>query len=289
MYVIECKSDNGKSITFGMPPGPVIAKASGLTENSVRFAKSQGVTQIGTSVQAQSVEDRPIIINGVLVGESKDLRKQLIDTIVPQVPVTLVFNHKLEIKVLPQITPLVEQKPFNAAFQLTFLAPYPYWRTIEKTVVDLAGMVGMFSFPINYGDPPTHMFGKRAESFFKNVENKGNVAAPFIVRFIAQTTTSDPEITKVDTLESLRILKTMQAGEIITIDMTQDPMRVESMYQGKTIDVFNYFDIDSDVFMLDVGDNIIRFDAGSNREGLDCRITVQPAFSGAYGDDSTYF
>lgn len=257
------------------------------------MAESQGVAQIGSTVQGQAVQAKDIIISGEISGPSTMYRKALVDTIVPLVPGRLIYDNHLYIDVFPRITPVVEQYPTNAKFQFTVRAPYPYWRELEETSTNVAGLEPMFKFPINYGDtyfenPKTHMFGKRIQTYFTNVINKGNVSAPFSVVFIAKTALSNPYITKVSTLEFIKINKAMVAGERITVDMTGSSLKVTTSIQGVESNAMQYFNIDSTLFELDIGDNLIRYDSDVNREGLDCRITFSPTWSGAYGDDKTY-
>ena len=294
MYNLKYISQNGKRLNFSFVNNLVITSISGLTENTVDLAETQGVAQIGTSIQGKSVQGKNIVINGEIIGMSRFLREQLLDTITPLESGMLIFNNRLELGVEPVITPYVENYPSNAKFQFTVRAAYPYWRSIEQISTDVAGLEAMFKFPINYGDtgheehPKQHIFGKRISNFFVNVENKGNVPAPFKVMFIAKTQLSNPSITKVSTLEFIKIKKDMISGERIEIDMMGDLPKLTSYKIGSEEDVFRYFDIDSTLFELDVGDNLIRYDADSNRNGLDVRITRADTWSAPYGDDETY-
>ena len=287
-------SDNGKIINFSPLTGYIITNAQGLTANVIDMATSQGVTQIGTTVQGESVQDKTLVFEGALMGRATGMRKHMLDTIVPIVGGTLIFDNRLEMRVRPQITPDIERYADNPRFQFTVRASYPYWRAIEQTVVDVAGMEPRFKFPINYGDtyfenPLTHMFGERTQSYFRNVINTGNVAAPFRVLFFANTALSTPDITLVnDELPFLRINKNMVAGERIIIDMLGDSIKVTNDVFGMISNAFPYFDIDSTPFKLEPGDNLIRYDAVSNRDGLDVRLNFPPTFSAAYGDDETF-
>ena len=293
MYNLKYLSDNGKMINFSIHTGFVISNTRGLTANVVEISTTQGFTQIGVTAQSEDVQGKPISVEGVLMGKAADKRKQMLDTIVPQVGGTLVFDNRLEIRVIPQITPDIKWDTVNALYQFTVFAAYPYLRAIERITMSIAGMEPRFRFPINYDDtyfddPLTHMFGERIQTFFKNVVNTGNVAAPFRVLFFAKTALSNPEIMLMnDSLPFLRINKNMTAGERISIDMLDDNITVTSDALGEVTNAFQYFDIDSTPFKLEAGDNLIRYDAASNRDGLDCRITFPPTFSAAYGDDKT--
>ncbi|MDL2253827.1 phage tail family protein [Ruminococcaceae bacterium OttesenSCG-928-I18] len=286
-YDLKAYADNGKNLEFSWDSGLVISDISGLTSVVVNMATSQGVTQVGTSIQDESVNGKDLVIKGTLVGDSALSRKQLIDTFVPEVPVTLVYNNELELRVKPKVTPDVSRHESNAKFQVTVYAAYPYWSKMDKIIINVGGLEPMFSFPINYGetdleDPKTHMFGRRIQSFFVNAENQGNVSAPFDLIFYAKTQVSNPSLTKVDTGEVIKINRNMVAGEKVSVYMTEDQPRVTSTIGGSEIDIFNDLDYYSTLFELDVGDNLVRYDATVNRDNLDCLLVPMAAFSGAY-------
>lgn len=294
MYNLKYVSQNGKSLNFSFKDSLVITSISGLTENVIELAETQGVAQIGTSIQGKSVQGKDIVINGEIVGIARFKRQELLDTITPLESGFLIYNNKLELGVEPVVTPYVENYADNAKFQFTLRASYPYWRSIKQIITDVAGLEPKFKFPVNYGDtgnegrPKQHIFGQRISNFFVNVENRGNVPAPFKVMFIAKTALSNPSITKVSTLEFIKIRKNMISGERIEVDMMGDLPKLTSYKIGSEEDVFRYFDIDSTLFELDVGDNLIRYDADSNRNGLDVKITRADTWSAPYGDDKTY-
>ena len=294
MYNIKYISNNGKNLNFSLSNNLAITSISGLTENTIELAETQGVAQIGSSIQGKSVQGKDIVINGEIIGTARFLRGQLLDTITPLEGGTLIFNNILELGVEPIMTPYVENYAENSKFQFTLRASYPYWRSIKQIITDVAGLEPKFKFPIDYGNtgneghPREHIFGQRISNFFVNVENKGNVPAPFKVMFIAKTQLSNPSITKVSTLEFIKIQKAMISGERIEVDMMGDLPKLTSYKIGSEEDVFRYFDIDSTLFELDVGDNLIRYDADSNRNGLDVKITRADTWSAPYGDDKTY-
>lgn len=301
IYNLKCKSNTGFELNFTIPTREnpncfVITDSKGLTENTITLATTQGVGQIGTTVQGQAVQGKPIVIEGVIVGEVATNRKLMLDTIVPLAELTLIFDNWLQIRAYAQSTPDIERKPHNANYQFTVYCPYPYWRTLQTILTDIAGLIPRFKFPINYyntyfENPLIHMFGQRIQTFFVNVYNDGNVPAPFSVTFIAKTELSNPMITLVEQPVSTKFIvveKDMVAGEIVTVDMTGDSIEATSRIGDTETDIFAYLGMDSTYFDLAVGDNLIRYDASSNREGLECRISRYTAYAGAFGNDATF-
>ena len=64
----------------------------------------------------------------------------------------------------------------------------------------------------------------------------------------------------------------MQAGEEITITTGIANKRVVSYLNGVTTNIFNELDIHSTFMWLDIGDNIIRYDAEELLEQLEVHL-----------------
>lgn len=306
MYNLKYISDRGKEINFTPLNNFFITSTKGLDQININTAESQGVAQIGSSIQGEAVQPKDIVIEGEIAGRATEHRQLLYDALIPLSNGTLIFNNKFKLYVKPKITPTVQQYPYNCKFQFTLRAPYPYWQALEEEIEDVAGLKARFYFPINYGDtyfeePLTHMFGERENAAYINKVNTGNVPAPFKVIFIAKVAIANPYILKIETQEYIKIDKSMLAGEVIEIDMRNGGVKVLQTNTGEEIDLINYFDINSTLFELDPGDNLIGYGTianknddvianhgTANRSGLDCKIIMPPTWNSPYGDDKTY-
>jgi len=286
MYNLRYISDNGNEINFNIANNWAITKVDGLTSVSVSFSTSQGFGQVGTTIQGESIEDKSILIEGTMLGQSTEMREQLLKTVVPGVGGRLTFDNKWFVDVRVKTSPDIERKKYNSEFQFKFLAAYPYWRLLEQTSTMLSGIESKFRFPVNYSTP--HTFGVRKAEAYKDAYNSGSVPIPFKILFYAKTTVTNPQIINVKTLKFIRIEKTMTAGEIITIDMTTTPVSITSTISNVTSNAVKYFDIDSTFFKLELGENLITSDADVNESGLYCTIIYNIATAGAYGNDDTY-
>lgn len=284
-YDLKIISDNGNMIDFGIEHNIVISDIQGLTAINVNIVTSQGISQIGTSVQDQTVDSKPFIINGEILGLSVDYRKKLIDTIVPMVGVTIIYDNKFEMYAYPQITPDISRHKYNAKFQFTLYAAYPYWRNIETIQVPLSGIDKKFKFPMTFTSTVYFTLGERIVSEFINVRNNGNVSIPFDIIFYTKTKAANPMVSKVTTREFIRIEKEMVADEKIKMTMVGENITITSTSGGMTRDIFGSLDIDSTLFELDIGDNLLKFDAELNRNSIDCFVNTQEAYSGAWGND----
>lgn len=273
---IKLVSSNGYAVEFGLKSKIVISSinVSGLPLGMVM---SQGVGQIGTTIQATTIPHKDILVTGQIIGDSKGYKKQLANAIVPNVGCKLIWNEKWEIVGLPITLLKIDSYVRDSKFSFTLRAAYPYWQSVKMQQSSIVGMEAMFMFPWDSGIE--HMYGKRTETLFASVVNGGNVPTNFILTFMAQTTLTNPEITLIETMEKIKINKTMNAGEVITIDMTKSPMSVISSTDGN---IFGLLDLDSVPFMLEVGENIIKYDAEVNRDGLESFLTFSASLTMPY-------
>jgi len=287
MYNLKYESSNGKSINFSPLEHIILTKVDGLTQVNTELSTSQGMNQIGTTIQGRSVKDKLITIEGTFIGASSALRRRLIDTLVPLTSGVLIYDNKWKIEVEPENTADISRDSYNASFQFVLKAPYPYWKSITESKTSLTGIEAVFKYPLTYKEP--HMFGQRIESSYQNIYNNGNVPIPFMIEFVAKTTVKNPQIFNMKTLEFIRINKTIEAGEVIRINMTGGTLDITSTINGITTNAFGFFDIDSTIFKLEIGENLLKSEAEVNSKGLYSTIYYNTTTAGVYGDDITYF
>jgi len=267
---IKYKNANGGEIEFDFPTGIVISSIDGLTENFVNLSTSQGINQIGTTVNGVAVDEKTLTIEGAFLGYSNDKAALLLNTILPEIEAELIYNDEWTITVYPTETPHVEQRDYSARFQFAVRASYPYFSKTEQTTTSLVGIEPQFVF---WDLTKPYTFGTRISALFTNVENKGNVEALYGIIFRANAAgVKYPKITNAVTYEYLRIKKTMALNERIIVTIKSDGPSVVSDINDNVTDIIGYFDIESDLYRMHPGDNIIAYDAEEGKGSLDVMI-----------------
>ena len=133
----------------------------------------------------------------------------------------------------------------------------------------------MFQFPWNITQP--YKFGELLNSYFTSVYNAGQVPAFFDLEISASGTAENPTFEEINTGDVLKINKTLEPGERITISIKNDGLTAVSNVDG---DIEGLIDMDSTLFSLHVGDNVIRYDADSGRENLSVSIRFSNKYAG---------
>jgi hypothetical protein len=252
-----------------------VTDVDGVSSVEVEIFESRSAGQTGASMTAQSVRPRSFTVDGAIFEPISATRGFVLGVMAPGVPSTLTIVENGEswfLDVVPERTP--EITPGNGVqfFQTKLRAEYPYWRTTEFYAVQMAGLEALFRFPFFTGG--RWNVSRFSESYFKSVENSGNVPIDFKVTFSARAALENPELHHVDTGKQILIRKSMAAGEQVVVSTIYGEKGVVCVSSaGEKENGFKYLSIGSDLSMALVpGQNLLRIGASVNREGLGVRI-----------------
>lgn len=268
-------NENGGTLIFEYSHGYLINKPSGIDTVDVNLSHAQGINQVGSTVQSKTVQSRPVTMSGIIVGSGQDERKnQLMAVVRPDLAGRLYADdYFLDVHVTA--TPTIEPKEKFAHFQFALNAPYPYWQREQKTSQSLYGVKNQFKFPWNMSK--SYRFGQLQEMQFINARNDGQLPATFKVTFSAANNVERPRITNVTTGEVLILNKSMFPGESIVVETTHGQTYVTSSIDGS---IRGALDLDSTLFRLAVGDNILKPEAETGLDQLQVVIDFAPELAG---------
>lgn len=260
-------NDNGDSVVFDYAGGFLINKPTGVDTLSVSLSQAKGINQTGATIQSTNIQPRPVTITGYFVGDMQSENKEkLISVIRPDLGGKL-YADDFYLNVWPTATPTIEAKPHGARFQLSLLAAYPYWCKDDSVDTVLGGIQNLFKFPWNLSR--SYQFGKFMEKKLINVFNKGQVPVPFTATFTAKDEVVNPRITNATTGKFLLIKKTLVGGERLVVQITHDRTYVTSSVDG---DCRGALSLSSNMFELDVGDNVLKPEADSGLSNMQINI-----------------
>ena len=268
-------NENGGTLIFEYAHGYLINKPSGIDTVNVNLSQAQSINQVGSTVQSKTVQSRPVTVSGIIVGNEQDERKtQLMAVVRPDLAGRLYADdYFLDVHVTA--TPTIEPKEKFAHFQFSFNAPYPYWQREQRTSKSLYGVQKQFKFPWNLSR--TYRFGQLQEMQFINVRNGGQLPAPFKVTFYAANNVENPRITNVTTGEVLMLNKSMIPGETVVVEITHGLTYVTSSVDGS---IRGALDLDSTLFRLSIGDNVLKPEAETGLDQLQVVIDFAPELAG---------
>lgn len=243
------------------------------------------VNQVGKYVTGTSLETRDVNITGWVIAQTEgqmDERKNFLNRYVnPQQLLEITYkNYVLDF--LPDTSikysaVVQENNEIVCKFSIVGTAFDPLFRDAVESRMAAATTLNLFHFPLMIGGTdrgyPTVMFGIRSPSLIINVFNAGAVSTGLRMVFKAKGTVVNPQIINVKTQEFFKINKTLSAGEQVIVEtVTGEKKVVGSINGGEETNYFKYRDLDSTWLQLAVGDNLFRYAADNNLDGLEVYI-----------------
>ena len=285
--------------------------ADGLENN---IYQTNGIGQDGVSVTGSNLQPRPLTINGGIKGYSKTeisrYRNTLLKTFAPKSKGTLVYEYgevrkKIDcyVEVAPRFQKLNNEYRMQE-FKIDLLCPDPYWQDVEQNSIDLVtwienlefieegfsteqnpnywlgteeGSLGFEDFISEFGTGQAEVFGYRELKQIIEIDNKGDADTPIKVIFKADSDVVNPFIQNILTYDKMQIKGTLHAG---------DELIITTGYGNKNVylngaKAQQYYDfLNSEWLQLQPGINLIKYDAESGINNLECRILYTSKYMG---------
>lgn len=263
--VFKYVNSDGETIDFDKSEGYVISKPKGVDSVSVSFKETQGLEQVGTSIQRASVQHRVINVKGKLCGADQRAKKRRLISVVRPDLEGRFYAGDYYVDCRPQETPAIEGIPYQAEFTFTLVAPYPYWKsstpvhTIQAAVEPAfrlsSGIDGGGNAVPDWNISRQYQFGRFDASELITATNDGQLPVPFTARFLALTAVTAPKLEDVFSGKYLKLTRQMQAGETVEVEITNTRINVTSSVVG---DIRGSLTLHSDLTRLDVGTSMLR-------------------------------
>ncbi len=230
-----------------------------------------------------SLDMRNIILEGRIIADSIEeayrLRKDLLNIFNPKEKGRLIFKD-LSIPCIVEEAPVFKADSHRTpAFFISLLCTSPYFETIAEIKRLLAGWHPNFEFELEIPIDEGIEMGYREESLIIPIENVGSVPCGATFEFIAQGIVEDPFLIDVVTGKFIKLNRIMQPGEIVVVSTHFANKKVLSSLDGGT-NAFSSLDEDSTFLQLDVGTNLLRYDAKTNLNNLEVNIYFRPQYLG---------
>ncbi|ADU95283.1 phage tail family protein [Geobacillus sp. Y412MC52] len=154
---------------------------------------------------------------------------------------------------------------------VNLLCPEPFWLDSFYTSRQMSFLMGGLSFPLFLGS----RFSQR--SFRRILQNKGDVPTPVTITFYGPAI--NPIVKNNTTGEFIRVNRELGESDKLIIDTTfgKKSVVIEDK-NGVQTNVFNWIDLESSFFQLQVGDNELEYN--SNNDSTKSRVVI--AFRNRY-------
>ena len=242
-----------------------VTEYSGIEATDYELEKSVNSNFIGERLKRKKVLSRPIAISADYLGneDKSDKRQELIRFFSPFSSGILTVNHlgvEREIEYEVESFHFTSQNIYDVLeFEIELSCMDPMFKDIVQTGESIStwikGWAWKFTLPFKLkerGEPK------------KNVFNSGQTEAPVEIYFHGPAV--NPKIMNLSTGEFIRIKRELTSDDILYINTAFGQKKVEIIRGGVSTDAFDYIDLQSVFFSLQVGDNMLEY---TSENGLD--------------------
>lgn len=296
----------GENIEFSLVSDFLLQTVEGLTglQNDIHSTKT--VNQDGASVVGSSLKERNITIKGTILKNRDKNKADLIRRVNPKIPGVLVHEvngRKRKIDCEVEQSPSINRRTYPEFF-ISLLCPDPYFEDCEQDSVDLVswienlefteegfsteqspnywlgteeGSVGFEEFMSEFGLGQAKTFGYRELRQIIEIDNKGDADTPIKVIFRADGDVVNPFIQNIESYDKIQIKGTLRAGDELIITTGYGDKNVY-LNGVKAQQYYNF--LESTWLQLSPGVNLIKYDAESGINNLECRILYTSKYLG---------
>lgn len=272
VYSATFVNDNGTEFQFGLENGNIFDADIGSSVE-VTHGTSQGFSQIGETIVTSSIKGRTITIKGQLLSDIPAKKEYMRRTISPFATGKLVMQDGKYINVNVNEPPSFSAVKNDGKFMIQLFAQFPYFYDSNISSTTIGGIIPKFKFPVNYSTP--HKFGEKIHSYFRTINNTGEIASPINIHIEVTGTAINPIITNVETFQFLKINGTYGRGSIIDVYRDRNNvLRAElSGTESEVTDIINNIEEDSTLYEIYVGKNIISANDDNGGTGMAATIS----------------
>jgi len=273
------ENDRGESIEIAYSFPFFFELLTGADGTQANITKTKSMGQDGSTITDVTLADRILRITGSILGYSKEEvarhRAKLLRVFNPKIKGTMQYEYgdvKRQIRCQIEAAPRFKKKTRDyraQEFMIDLIAPTPFWFDDSLISKEIVTWLGGISFPLVL--PTT--FAMKGPPII-NIVNKGDVETPVRIEFMGPAT--NPKIIKRDTGEYIQVNRELVYGDTLVVTTDFGAKRVE--INGEN--VFNWIDLGSSFWQLDVGDNVIEYSSDDPVEPAAVSISYRNRYVG---------
>lgn len=260
----------------------LLSHIEGLGHPGATSQKSQGVNQDGCNSEDSLLDPRVIKLQATIRTKNREklyeLRRKIFRIINPKTlnqatgkrGELLIYytNDYKKYRIYGKVEDSAEfndRKKNHDKATISFYCQDPYWLDEEGQDIDIKSVQGGLKFGLTLPNKFSTV------SFYKEIDNKGDVEAPIEIEYIGPA--SNPKITNETTGEYIQVNMEIGENEKLVIDTREGKETVNLITPHKIEDVYNNIDLKSTFFKLIVGKNLIKY--SSDIEGAKDKVTIK--------------
>lgn len=271
----------GGSVVLGADAPYILTEMDGTGGTPASLQTQKAPYQDGVTHLDTTLEPRPLTLKIMVLAETAEemqqRRRRLAQVLNPKLgPGTVRYGYggkTWEIEAVPELAAAFpDGGDFEDTMQpglISLLCPSPFWLDPFTESEEIVTWIGGMRFPWRL----PNRFAMRGPSI-KNIINKGDVETPVRIEFKGPAT--HPRVTNQTTGEYVQVNRQLLAGDVLIIATDFGAKRVEINGQN----AFNWIDLGSTFWQLEVGDNIIEYSSDDPVEPAAVSISYRNRYVG---------
>ena len=245
----------------------------------VDLQTAQGINQIGTAVERQSVSGVSRTLSVVFWGGKALETAKLFTRSLPYFTTgTLYFSDRYFARFVVQKTPYFSSYTPDPRCSLMLYCPKPYWYDLTAVSAVLGGYQPAFRFPVCYD---SHRYSIRQDGEAAVLRNTGSLPVPFTATLRCSMQVQHPKVVDLHTGAFIGFDLTLVPGDTLEIyRSTTDRLACALTHEGVTTNCAYALDEDSTLTELQPGDNVLSMQAESGASYLQAAVSFYPMEAG---------
>lgn len=274
-------TSNNQTVQIGSKKTYELVEIQGLESSDFEITTSENATYDGSSIVGNRIQERLITFVGdcTAADQAELLRQQLIGFFNPRSEIKLSVDYCGVTRwIKGRIRSFKDNRenlfdPFQ--FMVILLCPDPFFRG-EDFHENMAGKWPLFTS--NFAIPPSGAaFSMRIFRQETTFTNNGHNSCGLVLTFAANRgTVVNPAFYNLTTGEFVRILVTMELGDILIVNTNQGQTRIEL----NGVNISNKKDRSSRYFKINQGTVVLKYDADDGYTNLDVYLKWSQEFLG---------
>ena len=273
-------NDSGESVEISYFSYLIPETFEEETKNNLATSKDANID--GYYLDNYTLDSKNVSINGIIHPkvDINVIRRQIIKTFSPKEEGRLrlasdSFAKDRILTCIPESVPTVQKTGDVFKFSIDLIAHSPFWEEEDRAEV-IALLTPMMHFPLVIRQN-AFIFGAKKSVKQTEVNNIGDVNTGFRMVFKARGTVENPIVKNAITGEYIKLNLTMGKDDKVEIINYPNKKKVTI---NSNINGFKYLDLNSRFFELEVGKNLVGYDAELNPINLDVILYYTPRYLG---------
>ena len=274
----------GSSITFAHARPYWLQSAEGLGEADYDVSSEKAAGMDGEIYKGATANKRNIVIKATVIppeGVTHDqIREEFFALFVPRETGTLTFYDGERVR-------KIDYKTENCEFDLdgqfrdvtvSLICPDPVFKAAQDERVDIAETEGLIEWPIEL--EAQFEVGLKHDTLMGSILNPSSVSRGLTATFTATGEVVNPKLIEVNRQQSLRILVTLHAGDVLTVTTGAGNKRVKLLRDNEETNINNCWEFGGTWLQAEPGENLYTYEADSGLAALSVTLTSTPLYWG---------